>query len=237
MATAATFQSIIPSIVPFATPRTVQNLLSRLLGIDEIERVYRALRAMGAGRSIADRLLEFLAVAYDVSAPDLEHIPSAGAAIVTVNHPFGILEGAVLASMLARIRTDVRFLANGILTTVPELREMIIAVDPISGRRAVAGNGSGLRQSLEHLAAGGVLAVFPAGEVSHFQWKERAIADPEWNPAVARMVRIALRKGCRVPVVPAYVEGANSPLFHVAGLAHPRLRTALLGRELLNKRG
>jgi putative hemolysin len=237
MATAATFQSIIPSIVPFATPRTVQNLFSRLLGIDEIERVYRALRAMGAGRSIADRLLEFLAVAYDVSAPDLEHIPSAGPAIVTVNHPFGILEGAVLASMLARIRTDVRFLANGILTTVPELREMIIAVDPISGRRAVAGNGSGLRQSLEHLAAGGVLAVFPAGEVSHFQWKERAIADPEWNPAVARMVRIALRKGCRVPVVPAYVEGANSPLFHVAGLAHPRLRTALLGRELLNKRG
>src|SRR5262249_61353530 len=34
-----------------------------------------------------------------------------------------------------------------------------------------------------------------------------------------------------------YVSGTNSATFHIAGLVHPILRTALLGRELLNKRG
>jgi putative hemolysin len=36
--------------------------------------------------------------------------------------------------------------------------------------------------------------------------------------------------------VPAFFSGANSLLFHIAGLVHPRLRTALLPHELLNKR-
>jgi putative hemolysin len=36
--------------------------------------------------------------------------------------------------------------------------------------------------------------------------------------------------------LPIYIKGANSRLFQAAGLLHPRLRTALLGRELLNKR-
>jgi putative hemolysin len=231
MATPA-FQSIIPSIVPFRFPLAVQRLLSRVLGIGAIERVYVALQSMGEDRSIADRMLDFLAVSYTASDVDLLRIPKTGPAIVTVNHPFGILEGAILASLIKRIRPDVRFLANGILSAIPEIREMVIPVDPISGPKAAVSNGRGLRRSLEHLAARGMLVIFPAGEVSHFRWKDRGVADAEWNPAVARMVRIS-----GAVVVPAYVSGANGLLFQISGLAHPALRTALLGRELLNKRG
>src|SRR5262249_46784128 len=85
--------------------------------------------------------------------------------------------------------------------------------------------------------SGGMLVIFPAGEVSHFQWRERAVTDGEWNPAVTRLVSLAARKGCRTQLVPAYIAGANSLLFQLAGLMHGALRTALLGRELLNKRG
>jgi putative hemolysin len=38
-------------------------------------------------------------------------------------------------------------------------------------------------------------------------------------------------------VMPAFIEGVNSRLFYAAGRVHPALRTALLARELLNKRG
>lgn len=131
-----------------------------------------------------------------------------------------------------QIRPDVRFLANGILMAIPEIRETVIPVDLINRHKATATNGSGLRRSLRHLRAGGMLVIFPAGEVSHFRWKDRAVTNAEWNPTVARLVEIA-----RVPVVPAYVEGANSRMFQMAGIAHPGFRTALLGRELLNKRG
>ena len=230
MATA--FQSVVPKIVPFRVPQPVKSLLERALGIEEIERVYQTLQTMNEGRSIVDRLLDFLAVTYTASEIDLARVPRSGPAIVTANHPFGILDGAVLASLLAQVRPDVRFLANGILTVVPEIREMVIAVDPTGGRGAAAANGRGLRKALQHLRSGGMLVIFPAGEVSHFRWKDRAVTDAEWNPMAARMAEIA-----RVPVIPAYVEGSNSRVFQVAGIAHPGFRTALLGRELLNKRG
>jgi putative hemolysin len=194
--------------------------------------VYDELQSDHRPGSIADRLLEILGISCFTSATDLKHLPESGAAIVTVNHPFGILDGAVLASLLGKIRPDVRFLANGILTVVPELRDMVIPVDRISGRSAAVKNGRGLRRSIEHLRNGGMLVIFPAGEVAHFRWRARAVTDAEWNPAAARLVRIVAS-----PVVPMYISGVNGPAFHIAGMAHPVLRTALLGRELLNKRG
>ena len=231
MATAA-FQSVIPNLLPFRFPRALENLLSRALGIEEIARVYDTLRSMGEQRPIADRLLDFLGVTFTASDVDLARIPNSGPAIVTANHPFGILEGAILAGLLRRIRPDVRFLANGILNAIPEVRDLLIPVDPIHGRSAIAGNGRGLRASLQHLRSGVMLVIFPAGEVSHFRWNDRTVTDGEWNTSAARMAGIA-----DVPVVPLYVDGTNSLMFQFAGLAHSAFRTVLLCRELLNKSG
>jgi len=120
MATAA-FESILPSIVPFPIPRRLQNLLSRVLGVEEIARVYDHLQTRKEPGSMAGRLLNFLDISFRISAADLKHMPDGGSAIVAVNHPFGILDGAILASLLTKIRPDVRFVANGILTVLPEL--------------------------------------------------------------------------------------------------------------------
>ena len=75
-----------------------------------------------------------------------------------------------------------------------------------------------------------LLAVFPAGSVSHIHLRQRRIVDPEWNAGIARIVR---RSHARV--VPVFFGGANSLFFQIAGMVHPKLRTALLPRELLNK--
>jgi putative hemolysin len=235
MATAV-FDSLLPRIVPFPVPTAARRLLSRALGIDEIGEIYEQLQSMG-DRPIPARLLDALSVNCAMSDTDQQRIPRTGAAIVTANHPFGILEGAVLATILSRVRPDVRFLANGILTEVPELRDLLVPVDPMSGRNAVEDNAKGLRRSLEHLEAGGMLVIFPAGEVSHLRWGSREVSDPQWNPGVARLVGIAARRGIPITVLPTYIDGANGAVFQAAGLAHPSLRTALLGRELLNKRG
>jgi putative hemolysin len=233
----ANFQSVLPQLLPFRVPERIQTLASKLFGIGELEKIYHALRAERDEANLLERLLRRLAVTYSTSSADLERVPTSGAAIVTVNHPFGMLDGAVVAAVLTRIRPDVRFLANGILSIVPELRDLIIPVDPIAQRAGAQANSAGLRRVLQHLEAGGLIVVFPAGEVSHFRWRERGIADSDWNPAVARLVAIASRRGVRVPIVPMYVAGANSAAFQAAGMIHAGLRTALLGRELLNKRG
>ena len=49
------------------------------------------------------------------------------------------------------------------------------------------------------------------------------------------MARLASATGA--PIVRAHIEGGNSTLFYAAGRVHPALRTALLARELLKKRG
>jgi putative hemolysin len=185
---------------------------------------------------LAERLLKHLEITERVSQNDLERIPRHGPVLVVVNHPFGILEGAVLLTLITRLRSDVKFLANGILEAIPEIRNLLIPVDPLGGEKVARNSHTGVRNAVEFLAAGGLLVIFPAGEVSHFQWKERSITDPKWNPAIARMLAIASRGAQGISVIPVYVEGSNSLLFQAAGLVHPRLRTVMLGRELLNKR-
>ncbi len=188
---------------------------------------------MSQERPFTDRLLDHLDVTYRVAERDLARIPRKSPVVVVVNHPFGIPEGAVLATVLARVRPDVKFLANGILCLIPEVRDLLIPVDPL---RSTQSNRSGLWQSIELLRLGGLLVVFFAGAVSHFQWRRHGITDPERNPAIARMIEIAARRGVAPAVMPVFVNGSNSALFQIAGLLHPRLRTALLARELLNKR-
>ena len=108
---------------------------------------------------------------------------------------------------------------------------MVIPVDPFGARSNVRGS----RKAVDFLAQGGAVVIFPAGAVSHFQWKERSITDPKWSRR-GKIVALAARRAESLTVVPAYVEGANSVLFQAAGVVHPLLRTLLLGRELLNKR-
>ncbi len=72
--------------------------------------------------------------------------------------------------------------------------------------------------------------MFPAGEVSRLNLKERAITDPEWSRSVARLIRIT-----GATVLPVYFLGANSALFQLLGCLHPRVRTALLPHEFFNK--
>jgi putative hemolysin len=230
-------RSLIPRLLGVPVPTPAAVALERITGIRRIMSLYSGLREMDGALPISDRLLRRLRVEYRISEADLEHIPRRGPAVVALNHPFGILEGAIAASILGGIRSDVKFLANGILSAIPEVRDMIIAVDPMGGGGALRSNPGGLRQAIRFLGDGGLLVVFPAGEVSHFQWRERRVADPPWDPSIARMVEIAARRAESLSVIPAFVEGANSALFHALGLLHPRLRTAMLARELLNKRG
>jgi putative hemolysin len=230
------FTSVLPRLLNFPVPRLVDSALGWILGLREIGRLYAVLRSMGEDRPIAERLLQHLGTTYRVAEQDVARIPRKGPAVVVVNHPFGILEGAVLATVLSPIRGDVKFLANGVLTAIPEIRDLLISVDPMGHAAAKKGNWAAVRKSIEFLKKGGLLVIFPAGEVSHFQWEARAVVDPPWNPAVARLLSLAERQAPGLAVIPAYVAGANSTWFQLLGLLHPRVRTALLGRELLNKR-
>jgi putative hemolysin len=54
------------------------------------------------------RMLEFLGVDYRVPAEELERIPKSGPVVVTANHPYGLLDGAILACILTKVRSSVK---------------------------------------------------------------------------------------------------------------------------------
>jgi putative hemolysin len=178
----------------------------------------------------ASEMLRHLDISYKVEAGDLERIPKSGPCMVVANHPFGLLEGFILVTLLEKIRPDYRIVANTLLSSTPALHERVIFVNPFEEARG-SGNSKSLRASIEFLRKGGLLVTFPAGEVSHFSWTDRNLSDPIWKTSAARL---AMRMGC--PTVPLFFNGTNSLPFHMLGTFHPCLRTLNLARELVNKR-
>lgn len=223
-------KGLLPKQFPGPIQPLYESVASGMLGLGQIERFYRSIPVLKNPCEFARAALERLGARFDVRPDEQFRIPASGATIVVANHPFGGLEGLFMIWLLKCLRNDVRILANFHLSLVPELKELFIAVDPFGDRRATRANVAGLRQGLRWVKAGGLLLMFPAGEVSHFHVRRSAICDPPWSDTVARLVRLA-----QAPVVPVHFAGHNSLQFQLAGLMHPRLRTALLPRELLNK--
>lgn len=227
-------QTLLGGILPRNVPSSLFNAASRLLGLDEADRLCDELRSTCTGQPFPEHLLEFMEVTCHATPANLNRIPRTGPTVVVANHPFGILEAAVLITALRQIRPDVRILANRWLQGIPELSAVMVPVDVY---RSGHGNAAGLRGAVEFLRNSGLLIVFPAGAVSHFHWRERASMDPPWHASVARLISLAARNGLKPPVVvPVFVPGSNGFGFHAAGAIHANLRTVLLARELLNKR-
>ena len=222
--------------VPFRDPvrRTIFSILklplSKLLHLNTLNSKYAEAHVPGEDHRFTDRALGALNIRCDVSEDDIARIPTQGPVVVVSNHPFGAVEGMLLISMLASVRRDVKFLANFILARIPEMCPWIIQVDPFGSAASAGRNIRPMREAMSWLREGGMLGVFPAGEVSHLTLKQRRITDPPWSDTVARLIRKT-----EATVLPIYFGGHNSTLFQILGLVHPRLRTVMLPRELIRK--
>lgn len=205
-------------------------LVRHLLAIDDINRVHDEVARTATAETFFSRSLEVLGCQYEVSGTDLERIPRTGPVVVVSNHPLGGLDGIILGDLLRRRRPDVRLMANYLLRRIRFADQHMIFVDPFAAGKPAAHNIGPLRESLKHLSAGGLLGVFPGNKVSHYQWRRGEIADPDWVPHVAALIR---RSGASA--LPVFIEGSNSPLFNVAAMIHPWLRTALLPREFIRR--
>ena len=214
--------------------RTMLNVMGKPLGkvlaLDKISRSYQALPRDAMGLDFLKAMIATFGFKCSVTPEDMARIPRQGPLVVVANHPFGAVEGLLLADMLHGVRPDVKIMANFLLGRIAELRDMFILVDPFGSDSSLKRNIAPLRESVAWLREGGCLGVFPAGEVAHYKMSERRVAETEWSPSIARII-----KACGATVVPVHFSGANGPMFHLAGMLHPRLRTMLLGREFVNK--
>jgi putative hemolysin len=204
--------------------------LDSVLGLRRLDQHYQSVPPARSAEEFLPMALAEMDVGWEVAPRELDYIPTSGPAVIAANHPFGGIEGMLLADIILSRRKDLKVLANAHLRRFVELDELFIAVNPFESKRAIRENIQPLRDAVRWVQNGGALLVFPSGEVSHFQFRRARITDPEWRPSIGYILR---RTGS--PAIPAFVCGHNTWFFQLMGCIHARLRTALLAREFLNK--
>ena len=205
------------------------KLFNKFLGLTKISLLYKSLKLETKDKKqFLTRLIEKLSVEIKFNKDELKRIPKDKPVILISNHPFGGLDGIILAKILLDVRPDFKIMANSFLAAIKEIKDLFIFVN--SFKKNSTENIAPLRDSIKWLKNGHLLTMFPSGEVSHFQFKKRQISDPQWSQFLVKLL-----KTTEASVVPVFFNGHNSLFFQIIGCFHPFLRTVLLGKELTNK--
>lgn len=176
-----------------------------------------------------DSVAHALKLQEETDLPAEFEFPKEGPLVIVANHPFGVIDPVMLCRWAAQFRPDLKVMTNSLMLAMKELADHVIPVDPFGGENAAKKNLGPMKEAIRLLRSGGTLVIFPAGEVASYK-PGRGIDEPAWTNHVGSLVRRT-----QATVLPVYFPGANSALFHAAGLIHPRLRTSLLLREFCNR--
>src|SRR6201996_4948517 len=205
-------------------------LLMEVMKINQVNELFAQAQPK-QGPDFVDAILAGCGVDIEFDERELKNIPTTGSFIAIANHPYGGIEGMVLLKILCMVRPDAKIMANFLLKKIPNLSDYFIAVNPFENIDH-SSSISGLKNTLDLLANGTPIGIFPAGEVSTFKLEKQQVTDRMWHPVVGKIIARA-----KVPVVPIYFQGNNGLLFNLLSMIHPALRTAKLPSELFNKQG
>ena len=182
---------------------------------------------VAAGADFWDVIRRRYGIRLNLPGPGLANIPRQGPALIVANHPFGILDGLILGRILSEARPGgFRIVANQVFNKAEEVSRVVLPISFDGDKAARAQNVATRRAALDHLAAGGIVGIFPGGTVSTARRPFGAPLDPPWKTFTARL---AAKSGA--PVVPIFFDGTNSRRFQLASHLHYTLRLALLIHE------
>lgn len=210
----------------------MRGIFEELLGFRRVWEIERELgRRVARGEEAFDAFRDL--VGFTVEEDGVcAAIPPRGALIVIANHPFGGADAVALGVLCKRVRPDTLMLANAEASLLAPLQPSLLPLEIMGGERRAQKNLGTLRSALGHLRRGGLLVVFPAGAVAHWQAVSARVEDPPWSDQISRLIGIA-----GGPVLPVGFPGRNGDLFQLIGMLHPLVRSGLLPRMFLKMQG
>lgn len=176
--------------------------------------------------------LEIMNVEVATPAAEVAHIPETGPLIVVANHPHGLVDGMVLGDLIGRRRDDYKILTRSLLMNVHQDAGRYLIPVPFPHQPDAQEQMLAMRRaSLDHLSAGGAIALFPSGVVAASDRAFGPVVEAEWNVFTAKLIRLS-----GATVVPLYFPGANSRAYQVANQLSATLRQSLLLSEIVKAR-
>ncbi|MDE6809174.1 MAG: 1-acyl-sn-glycerol-3-phosphate acyltransferase [Muribaculaceae bacterium] len=223
----------IAEIAPIAAkyPRLTKWLM-HYFKIDEVNRIHSTWCKTPGPEFTEHLIFDEFNIDLQVKGMEILERFKDGPFITVSNHPFGHIDGITLIYIVTRVRPEYKVMVNMILNHISAMRPNFIAVDqsasadPEKRRVSVAG----VREAMSMLRDGKPVGFFPAGAIGMTD-KDGIITDRPWQPIILQIIQKA-----KVPVIPIYFHGTNSPYFNFLGHHSVPLRTANLVRELMKKK-
>ncbi|MDR2882434.1 MAG: acyltransferase [Alistipes sp.] len=181
-------------------PGGLVRLLARLIHEDELNHILTAYDT-GDPFEFLRGFFGYTGVSYE--AVGLEGLRRDGRYIFAANHPFGGMDGMMLAERIGSHFGDVRVIVNDILMYLDPLKGIFVPVNKSGTQRgayAVAFN--------EAFAGPAPVLTFPAGLCSRCG-TDGVVADIDWRPNFIKRAAQTDRL-----IVPVYVEGRLSKRFY-----------------------
>lgn len=171
--------------------------------------------------------LERLKIQYQLHNPLRTAIPEKGRLLVIANHPFGVIDGLVLCSMISQVRQDYRIITHQVLRQAPAVMDKILPIDFAETPSALATNLETRNEALKFLKSEGVVIIFPAGGISLAPKFIGPAFDSEWKTFAAKL---ATQQD--TTILPFYFNGRNSVLYQMARRMSVTLGYSLMFREI-----
>jgi putative hemolysin len=181
-------------------PRGVVRWLSRTIHEDELNHILTNFD-QGDPMEFLRRFFAHVGVSYETVG--LSELPRDGRYIFASNHPFGGMDGMMLAERIGTHFGDVRVIVNDLLMYLDPLKGIFVPVNKSGAQRASYAEAFGAA-----FAGSAPVLTFPAGLCSRCG-ADGVVADVEWRP---NFVKRAAQTGRLI--VPVYVEGRLSKRFY-----------------------
>ncbi|MEM6311552.1 MAG: lysophospholipid acyltransferase family protein [Pseudomonadota bacterium] len=210
---------------------SVIRVIEALTGKLAILRMIRKFEKRGApsGQAFWRACLDVMGIDLTTPQSQLDRIPKEGPVIVVANHPHGMVDGMIFADLIGRVRPDYRILTRSLLTVIDEVAGSYMIPVPFTHDEDAQRKMVEMRAAaMQHLANGGVVALFPSGVVASSDSWFGPVIEREWNVFTAKMIR---KSGATV--VPMRFPGQNSRAYQIANQVSPMLRQGLLLHEIV----
>jgi len=192
--------------------RLIIKTIERITGKKKLEKLY--LQYSEKKKDPAKFWSDILSV-LDISIKNKSNnkllLPSSGKLIIIANHPFGIIDGLILCSLVSKQRSDFKIMTHETLKFLPQLEKYILPVDfSNSDKLSLKNNLLTAQKAKTHLANNGILIIFPSGAVSVAKNLKEDAKDDEWKTFPAKLIHQV-----ETDVLPIFFDGKNGLLFHL----------------------
>ena len=208
----------------------MQQILEKISKIDEIKSLYKInYKELKQSNNFWKKTLDILKINY--IAENVDNIPKAGSRIIVANHPFGLLDGLIICSIICDIRKDYKILINDEVSQIDQIREYLLPIKFSKLTEDIKKNIISKKKAIEHVNSNGILIIFPSGEVATSSLIFNEANERRWKPLIGSIINKT-----NAAIIPVRFFGKNSLFFQTIGFVNNNLRRILFIRELLNKK-